>query len=93
MNGDLIAATVLATPAALFAAIAFTGHARARRADDALATALATTTPTSGPGGPGEPHPAPEAEGSEPGAAVIAFPQHRARTAPTIPNTVEENAA
>ncbi|WP_327655640.1 hypothetical protein [Streptomyces sp. NBC_00483] len=89
MNGDLIAAAVLATPAALFAAIAFTGHARARHADDALTAALTATTAPGGPGGPGEPHPAPQTEENEPGAAVIAFPQHRTHT----PNTVEENAA
>ncbi|WP_425830661.1 hypothetical protein [Streptomyces fractus] len=87
MNADLLAAATLATPAALFAAITFTGHARARRADNTLAAAL---TPTTTPGGPGEPHPAPQAEDSEPGAAVIAFPQHRTRP---VPNTVEENVA
>ncbi|MFZ3558797.1 MULTISPECIES: hypothetical protein [unclassified Streptomyces] len=93
MNGDLIAAAALATPAALFAAITFTGHARARRADDALTAALTAATAPGGPGGPGEPHPAPEAEDSESGAAVIAFPQHRIRPTPAIPNTVEEQAA
>ncbi|MFF3491156.1 hypothetical protein ACFYWS_07375 [Streptomyces sp. NPDC002795] len=89
MNADLIAAAALATPGALFAAIAFTGHARARRADDALAAALNQCAPAPiGPGGPGEPQPLPEP--TAPLAPVIDLFPHRQH--PTL-HASEEDVA
>ncbi|WP_420035085.1 hypothetical protein ACN2WE_24080 [Streptomyces sp. cg28] len=78
MTGDLIAAAILVAPGAVFAAVTLTGHARARRADDALAYALMTYPGPNGPGGPGpgEPQPVPESTGT-PSAVVIDFMNHR----------------
>ncbi|MFE2730909.1 hypothetical protein [Streptomyces sp. NPDC059349] len=95
MTGDLIAAAILATPAAVFATVTLSGHARARRADDALAHALLTTPAQGGPGGPGpgEPQPAPESTGTRQ-AVVLDFTQHRRTRTLTAPaNAPEENAA
>ncbi|WP_327662376.1 MULTISPECIES: hypothetical protein [unclassified Streptomyces] len=88
MNADLITAAALAAPGALLAAIAFTGHARAHRADDALAAALKESTPAPiGPGGPGEPQPLPEP--TAPLAPVIDLFQR----CPTTPHASEEDTA
>ncbi|MFA3837984.1 hypothetical protein [Streptomyces aureus] len=92
MTGDLIAAAILATPGVIFATVTLSGHARARRADDALAHALMTTPEPGGPG-PGEPQPVPESAGT-PQAIVLDFTQHRrARTLRGAANTPERNAA
>lgn len=50
MNGELITASVLFTPAAVVAAVFLAGHRASRRADDALAAALAAhrATPANG---------------------------------------------
>ncbi|MFD5424559.1 hypothetical protein [Streptomyces sp. NPDC127084] len=82
MNAELITAGVLFTPAAVLITVCLAGHLRARRADDALAAALAAhraTQPTGTEPPPNCRETAPE-PAAEPArlATVIDFPtRHR----------------
>ncbi|MFK4068727.1 hypothetical protein [Streptomyces sp. NPDC029674] len=92
MNGDLLAAAVLATPGLVFGAITLTGHAVARRRDATLAAVAAGAR--GGPRPPGDPQPAPE-HGEPPGplAAVIELDQHRRTPTHHTPTRTGKEAA
>ncbi|UUN28212.1 hypothetical protein [Streptomyces sp. FIT100] len=84
MNGELITAGVLFTPAAVIGTVFLAGHRASRRADDALAAALAAhqATPATGTQPPGgrETDSRPAAEPARL-AAVIDFPTCRSDAA------------
>lgn len=68
MNADLIAAAILATPAAVVGSICLAGHRASRLADDELAVALAA-------------HRTPQPTGTEPPDGREAAPQPAAEPA------------
>ncbi|MFD7610921.1 hypothetical protein [Streptomyces sp. NPDC059828] len=81
MNGELLTAAALFTPAAITASVCLAGHLRARRADDAIAAVFAEfraakPTGTEPPPNGRETAPQPAAEPVRL-ATVIEFPTRR----------------